>query len=97
MSETELMQVLPPACIPCCDLWQPGDLTMHKMRAYKRMEDAGRLRLAHVTFYRESRHTAVEYWSTLPHPWMLEALADCARECLAEQKAQQLTMKGESE
>lgn len=91
------MQVMPPACIPCCDLWQPGDLAMHKMRAYRQMEAAGRLRLARVTFFRESGHTTVEYWSTLPHPWMTEALAACARECLETQKEQQLTMKGESE
>ncbi len=97
MSETELMQVLPPACIPCCDLWRFGDLTPNKMQAYKRLEAMGRLRIAHVTLYRQSGHTVVEYWSSLPHAWMLEELAACARESLKVQTEQQLTMKGENE
>ena len=68
------IQVLPECTIPCCDLWQPGQLSAHKMDAYKALRETGEIRIKRVTYSKETGFVIVEYWSTLPHEWTLDAL-----------------------
>lgn len=86
------IQVLPDCTIPCCDLWQPGQLSKHKMDAYKALRDTGDIRIKRVTYYKGTGYVIVEYWSTLPHEWTLDALRAKATAIILQAKHQQLSM-----
>lgn len=58
----------------CVDYW-PVQIPAEKLAAYKEMISAGQIRKHHVIYNRRTGSTTVEYFSTVPHEWILEEMA----------------------
>ena len=59
--------------IKCIDFW-PGHIPPEKLDAYKQLIDEGQIREHHVIVNQRTGSTTVEYYSTIPHEWILEEL-----------------------
>ena len=64
--------------IKCVDYW-PCHIPPEKLAAYKQLIEEGQIRKHHVIVNQQTRSTTVEYYSTIPHEWILEELAKRAR------------------
>ena len=60
--------------IKCIDFW-PGHISPEKLAAYKQLIAEGQIRKHHVIVNQRTGNTTVEYYSTIPHKWVLEELA----------------------
>ena len=65
--------------IKCVDYW-PDRIPENKLRAYHEMIESGQIQKHHVIVNRKSGATIVEYYSTIPHEWILEELARIVNE-----------------
>jgi hypothetical protein len=72
--------------IKCVDYW-PEQIPPEKLRAYKLLIQAGLIIKHHVIHSRKEDTTAVEYFSTIPHEWILEELKKAAAQPTCEQIA----------
>ena len=59
--------------IRCIDFW-PMQIPPEKLAAYKQLIEEGQIRKHHVIFNRQTGSTTVEYYSTIPHEWVLEEM-----------------------
>ena len=59
--------------IKCIDYW-PNHIPDEKLAAYKQLIAEGQIRKHHVIVNRRTGSTTVEYYSTIPHEWVLEEL-----------------------
>ena len=59
--------------IRCIDFW-PAHIPPEKLAAYKQLIDEGQIRKHHVIVNQRTGSTTVEYYSTIPHEWILEEL-----------------------
>jgi hypothetical protein len=59
--------------IKCVDYW-PGQIPPEKLAAYKQLIEEGQIRKHHVLYNCQTGSTTVEYYSTVPHEWILEEL-----------------------
>ena len=60
--------------IKCIDFW-PVQIPPEKLAAYKQLIEEGQIRKHHVIVNQQAGSTTVEYYSTIPHEWVLEELA----------------------
>lgn len=60
--------------IRCVDYW-PGQIPPEKLAAYKQLIAEGQIMKHHVLYNRRTGSTTVEYFSTVPHQWILEEMA----------------------
>lgn len=74
-----MTEVHPEPTICCCDLWPPGTLTLVKQAAYRSLIELGDVRIRRVVHHRPSGFTTVEYWSGLPHAFILRRLRETAQ------------------
>lgn len=73
------MTPVPPSPrIVCTDLWPPKSLTDIKLSAYKALIARGDIKIKRVTYHKASGYTTVEYWSSIPHAWILRQLQELA-------------------
>ena len=59
--------------IKCIDYW-PGHIPPNKLKAYKQLIEEKQIQKHHVIMNRNSGSTTVEYYSTVPHEWILDEL-----------------------
>lgn len=59
--------------IKCIDYW-PGHIPPNKLEAYKQLIEEKQIQKHHVIMNRNSGSTTVEYYSTVPHEWILDEL-----------------------
>ena len=59
--------------IKCVDFW-PVEIPPEKLAAYKQLIAEGQILRHHVLYNRRTGSTTVEYYSTVPHEWVLEEL-----------------------
>jgi len=59
--------------IRCVDFW-PVQIQPAKLEAYKQLIAEGQILKHHVIYNRRTGTTTVEYFSTIPHEWILEEL-----------------------
>ena len=59
--------------IKCVDFW-PVEIPPEKLASYKLMIAEGQIMKHHVLYNRRTGSTTVEYYSTVPHEWVLEEL-----------------------
>lgn len=59
--------------IKCVDFW-PSGIPPEKLAAYKQLIEEGQIRKHHVIVNQRAGSTTVEYYSTIPHEWILEEL-----------------------
>lgn len=59
--------------IKCVDYW-PEQIPPAKLEAYKQLIDENQIRKHHVIVSRSFGSTTVEYYSTIPHEWILDEL-----------------------
>ena len=59
--------------IKCVDYW-PAYIPPKKLEAYKQLIDEKQIQKHHVIVSRSSGSTTVEYYSTIPHKWILDEL-----------------------
>ena len=59
--------------IKCVDFW-PVEIPPEKLAAYKQLIAEGQILKHHVLYNRWTGSTTVEYYSTVPHEWILEEL-----------------------
>ena len=59
--------------IKCVDYW-PAHIPPEKLEAYKQLIDEKQIQKHHVIVSRNSGSTTVEYYSTIPHEWILDEL-----------------------
>ena len=59
--------------IKCVDYW-PGRIPPEKLEAYRQMIQEGQIRKQHVIYNRRVGSTIIEYYSTIPHEWILEEM-----------------------
>lgn len=59
--------------IKCIDYW-PGHIPQNKLEAYKQLIEEKQIQKHHVIMNRNSGSTTVEYYSTVPHEWILDEL-----------------------
>ena len=57
----------------CKDIWNRR-IPPKKLNAYKQLIEEGQIRKHHVIFNRQTGSTTVEYYSTIPHEWVLEEM-----------------------
>ena len=60
--------------IKCIDYW-PEQIPPEKLEAYKQLIEEKQIRKHHVLVNRQTGSTTVEYYSTIPHAWIREELA----------------------
>ena len=72
--------------IKCVDFW-PEQIPPDKLRAYKTLIQAGLIMKHHVVYNRHAGTTTVEYYSTIPHEWILEELKKASAQATCEQIA----------
>ena len=60
--------------IKCIDFW-PVHIPPEKLAAYKQLIEDGQIRKHHVIVNRQTGSTTVEYYSTIPHEWILQEMA----------------------
>ena len=72
--------------IKCVDFW-PEHIPPEKLRAYKLLIQAGLIMKHHVVYNRRAGTTTVEYYSTIPHEWILEELKKATAQPTCEQIA----------
>ncbi len=73
-----LQPINPDPTICCTDLWPPSTLTDVKLAAYKILIARGDVKIKRVTYHKASGYTTVEYWSSLPHAWILSQMHELA-------------------
>ena len=59
--------------IRCIDYW-PNHILPEELTAYKQLIDEGQIMKHEVIYNRQSGSTTVEYYSTVPHEWILDEL-----------------------
>ena len=59
--------------IKCVDYW-PCYIPPEKLNAYKQLIEEGQIMNHHVIVNRQAGSTTVEYYSTIPHEWIIEEL-----------------------
>jgi hypothetical protein len=59
--------------IKCIDYWH-GRIPPEKLEAYRQMIQEGQIRKHHVIYDRRVGSTIIEYYSTIPHEWILEEM-----------------------
>lgn len=59
--------------IKCIDYW-PGHIPPNKLEAYKQLIEEKQIQKHHVIMNRNSGSTTVEYYSTVPHEWIMDEL-----------------------
>ena len=59
--------------IKCIDYW-PNHIPDEKLVAYKQLIAEGQIRKHHVIVNQRDGSTTIEYYSTIPHEWVLEEL-----------------------
>jgi len=59
--------------IKCVDYW-PCQIPDDRLTAYKQLIAEGLIRKHSVIYNRQIGSTTVEYYSTIPHEWILEEL-----------------------
>ena len=59
--------------IKCVDFW-PVEIPPEKLAAYKQLIAEGQIMKHHVLYNLRTGSTTVEYYSTVPHEWVLEEL-----------------------
>ena len=59
--------------IKCVDYW-PCEIQDNKLAAYKKLIAEGLIRKQSVIYNRQTGSTTIEYYSTVPHEWILEEL-----------------------
>lgn len=59
--------------IRCIDYW-PAHIPPEKLAAYEQLIDEGQIMKHHVIHDRTVGSTTVEYYSIMPHEWVLEEL-----------------------
>jgi len=74
--------------IKCVDYW-PEAIPPEKLAAYQAMISAGQIRKHHVIYNRKTGSTAVEYFATVPHEWILQEM----RKAEKAEKAEQMMME----
>ena len=60
--------------IKCVDYW-PEHIPPEKLASYKQLIEEGQIRKHHVIVNRQTGSTTVEYYSTIPHEWILQEMA----------------------
>ena len=70
--------------IKCVDYW-PEQIPPEKFRAYKLLIQAGLIIKHHVIHSRDAGTTTVEYYSNIPHEWILEELKKASAQATCEQ------------
>lgn len=65
--------------IKCVDYW-PVKINPFQLTAYKIMIEHHQILKHHVTFNKNTGSTTVEYWSTIPHEWILQEMKDLVRQ-----------------
>ena len=65
--------------IKCVDYW-PEKISPFHMAAYKEMISEGQILKHHIIFNKTTGSTTVEYYSTVPHEWILEEMGKLVRE-----------------
>ena len=60
--------------IRCVDFW-PVEIPDAKLAAYKQLIAEGQIMKHQVIYNQRTGSTTVEYFSTIPHEWVLEELA----------------------
>lgn len=68
----------------CKDTWKRHILP-EKLKAYKLLIQAGKISDYHVVYNHKAGTTTVEYYSTIPHEWILEELKKAAVQPTCEQ------------
>lgn len=68
--------------VACTDFWPTG-LPREKLRIYKRLLDSKQISRPLVTYNATTGSVIVEYWSAIPHDWLL----DMAKKMLKEVEA----------
>ena len=64
--------------IKCVDFW-PDRIPKDKLEAYRQLIAEEQIRKHEVVYNRETGSVTVEYYSTVPHEWILEELSRRAR------------------
>ena len=59
--------------LKCVDFW-PVEIPPEKLAAYKQLIAEGQILKHHVLYNRRTGSTTVEYYSTVPHEWVLDEL-----------------------
>lgn len=59
--------------IQCVDYW-PAKIPDEKLAIYKQMIEEEQIMKHHVIYSRRTGSTTVEYYSTVPHEWILEEM-----------------------
>lgn len=70
--------------VRCVDYW-PDHIPPEKLEAYQRLIAEEQIQKHHVIYNRLTGSTTVEYYSIMPHEWILEELRKAASEPAAEQ------------
>jgi len=65
--------------IKCVDYF-PSRIPATHLAAYKEMIDKGQILKQHASYNTATGSTIVEYFSTIPHEWILEELGQIVRE-----------------
>lgn len=65
--------------IKCQDYW-PTRIPEKHLAAYNAMIQDGQIRKHHVIYSKATGSTLVEYYSTVPHEWILEEMGKLVRE-----------------
>ena len=61
--------------IKCVDFW-PDGIPERKLQIYKQFIAEGQIRKHHVIVNQWTQATTVEYYSTIPHEWILEEMKE---------------------
>jgi hypothetical protein len=59
--------------IKCIDYW-PAQIPPEKLAIYQQLIEEGQIRNHHVIYNRKVGSTTIEYYSTIPHEWILEEM-----------------------
>jgi hypothetical protein len=59
--------------IKCIDYW-PEKIPPEKLAIYQQLIEEGQIRKHHVIYNRRVGSTTIEYYSTIPHEWILEEM-----------------------
>jgi len=60
--------------IKCVDFW-PDGIPDRKLEIYKQFIAEGQIMKHHVVVDQRTNATTVEYYSTIPHEWVLQEMA----------------------
>ena len=60
--------------LKCVDFW-PDGIPERKLAIYKQLIAEGQIMKHHVLVNKRTHATTVEYYSTIPHEWILQEMA----------------------